>query len=219
MNLFWMNRQQNKKCILFFTGWGMDENAIRHLGHTGYDLCMLNNYQSIESLPAHNLDYEEIDVVAWSLGVWVAEQVLAPSRIRITQSIAINGTSHPIHNEWGIPETIFTSTLHKWNEKNRIKFNMRMMGGKQNYLQYHSLLSKRVVDHQKKELQAITQQYKADRKVGLNWDKVIIGANDLILPPQNQLNWWTGKSRIVKSAIPHFPFMATKNWTDIINSN
>jgi pimeloyl-[acyl-carrier protein] methyl ester esterase len=217
MNQLWINRQQNKKCILFFNGWGMDENAIRHLGYPGYDLCMVNDYRTIGPWMAPNLNYEEIDLVAWSLGVWAAEQALGTARINITRSIAINGTPHPVHDEMGIPGAIFTATLHEWSEKNRTKFNMRMMGGRQNYQQYNFLLSQRTVDHQKEELKAIFQQYKTGRAVSLRWDKAIIGTNDMIFTTQNQLNWWTGKTSIATSPIPHFPFARFDTWTDIIH--
>jgi biotin synthesis protein BioG len=99
MNKIWLNKNSKKELILFFNGWGMDMNIVNHIKPLGFNVCMLNNYNNLESLDDNFNDYNKIYIVAWSLGVWAAEQIISKSTIKIEKSIAINGTSLPIDNE------------------------------------------------------------------------------------------------------------------------
>ena len=38
MKLNWLNKKNNKKLIIFFNGWGMDDSAIVHLSPEDYDV-------------------------------------------------------------------------------------------------------------------------------------------------------------------------------------
>ncbi len=40
MKYKWLNKQNNKKLIIFFNGLGMDENAVNHLDTEDYDIVM-----------------------------------------------------------------------------------------------------------------------------------------------------------------------------------
>jgi pimeloyl-[acyl-carrier protein] methyl ester esterase len=216
MNRHWINKKQNHTCILFFNGWGMDEKAIAHLRVDGSDLCMFNNYRSIEPLRDDISSYQNIVLVAWSLGVWAAEQTICQSHIRIHKSIAINGTSRPIHNQYGIPRHIFEMTLQGWNETNRVKFNRRMMGGTQSLNDQERFLPHRSVEDQKDELQAIHSFQESKVPCSFQWDVALVGGSDLIFPALNQCNWWTGKTRIRETTYPHFPFAGMQHWDQLI---
>jgi pimeloyl-[acyl-carrier protein] methyl ester esterase len=217
MNKHWINKVNNPKCILFFNGWGMDENAVLHLNNDHFDICMFNNYNHIPNLSDSFTNYQSVFVIAWSMGVWMASEVLSNTKIAVQKSIAINGTPCPIHNQYGIPENVFYHTLNGWNEVSRTKFNRRMMGGEGNTAQYQQYLSAQTPDVQKNELQWLYSniQNKPSRK--FNWHTALVGNADLIFPTANQINWWVNKTNIKVIAQPHYPFADIKSWEQLIS--
>lgn len=216
MNQVWINKKQSHICVIFFNGWGMDENSISGISSDGIDLLMINDYKTIKPLDHQFFEYKTIIIIAWSLGVWAAQQILIKSNIKITRCIAINGTPIPMDNLYGIPEEIFYNTMDGWNDLNKDRFNRRMMGGNINLKMYTHLLSKKSTIEQKEELQCIYNNFSLTNII-YSWDISIIGSEDLIIPYSNQINWWTGKTKIIEFNIPHFPFLSFKNWNQLIN--
>ena len=49
MKYKWLNRGENNKIILFFNGWGMDENVVKHLDCEDYDVLMFYDYNTLET--------------------------------------------------------------------------------------------------------------------------------------------------------------------------
>ena len=216
MNKTWLNRQGNRTCILFFNGWGMDENAVNHLECGNIDVCMLNQYNPVSSLDESYSNYEYIFLIAWSLGVWAAGNALHQSGIKLTKSIALNGTQIPIDAENGINPELYMATLEGWNERNRNKFNMRILGGREQYQQLNDRLSNRTIDNQKDELAAILQQSTKKKNIELKFDSALIGKNDLIFTPNNQAHYWKNRSRFIETNAPHYPFALFETWNQII---
>ena len=211
----WLNKEGNNSCILFFNGWGMDERAVQHLECNGHDVCLFFGYDHFFELKM-NEEYDQVHVIAWSLGVSLANAILMNSKLKPESLTAINGTSFPMHNELGIPEVIFRNTLKNWDQRNSFKFNLRMMGGKASLDQSRECLPNRIEDEQKEELQFFFDHMQRFGSNDLRWEKVLIGSNDQIIPTANQRRYWKGKSRIVEKEWSHFPFMEIKTWDDIL---
>ncbi|MBX2844278.1 MAG: DUF452 family protein [Flammeovirgaceae bacterium] len=217
MNKIWLNKAGNKNCILFFNGWGMDENAIQHLEIGAFDLCMLNDYNPLDIIPEESfISYEKIYLVAWSMGVWAAARVLGNTSINVQKAIAINGTLLPIHNDQGIPKAIFDHTLENWNLRNREKFNMRIFGGRKQYTMLYESIPIREIENQMLELKHIRTLALDEEVVNFKFDCALIGKNDLIFSRDNQMNFWQKKTRIIEMEIPHFPFALFNHWKEII---
>ena len=117
-----------KEALLFFAGWGMDETPFMHNLPPNKDLIICYDYRSLDFDSTLLSTYEGIYVVAWSMGVWAASQVLPDSNLPLKQSIAINGTPFPIDDMRGIPPAIFEGTLNNLNEATLQKFRRRMCG-------------------------------------------------------------------------------------------
>ena len=67
---------QGEHLIVYFAGWGTPLDAVAHLIlPTDYDLLICYDYQDLK-LDFDFSAYQQIRVVAWSMGVWVAERVL-----------------------------------------------------------------------------------------------------------------------------------------------
>ncbi len=165
------------------------------------DLLALYDYRTLElsddiaDLPWDS--YEAVTIVAWSLGVWAAEQVvphwsLLPSTQRL---IAVAGSPYPMHDQWGIPSQIFVGTLEGLTDENRQRFNRRMCGGKR-YKQLYDILSERPTTELRDELQAVYDSLATSEApetmphTRLAWDLAIIGERDQIFPAKNLSTLW-----------------------------
>jgi len=143
--------------------------------------------------------YSEITLIAWSMGVWAASQIMKqhPS-LPVSQSIAINGTLYPIHATKGIMPSVFEGTLQGLNEQTLQKFQRRMCGSTAEYKVFQAVAPQRPADELKEELAAIQQQYLSLPPSDFVWQKAIIGKNDRIFPPDNQRLAWKNKVDILE---------------------
>ena len=217
MSNLWLNKEGNKYCILFFNGWGLNENAIKHLDTDNYDICMFYDYSHIHELEFNTKVYDEVYLIAWSLGVWAASNSINPQKLRFSKTIAINGTEVPKDTKYGIHPTIFESTLKNWNPRNRDKFNLRIMGGKEEFIKMNHVLLSQSCEDQKKELECIDNELNKRFFHEIKYDSSIIGKQDLIFLPAKQINYWKNKSRTIEMEIPHYPFGSFTSWNQIIN--
>ncbi len=211
MKTKWLNRKQYKQCVLFFNGWGMDEMAVSHIDMSGLDICMCYDYTTLDSLEEDFSAYQKVIVVAWSLGVWAAGEVLSKTTINIEKAIALNGTLQPVDVRFGIAPSIFKNTQLNWNISNRMRFNRRVLGGKTG----QELSLRRLADQQL-ELKSILREVSRRKQSNFYFDSVLIGQSDLIFIPSNQWLFWKGKTKIIDVSVPHYPFSYFKNWKQII---
>lgn len=179
-----------KEALLFFAGWGMDETPFMHNLPPNKDLIICYDYRSLDFDSTLLSTYEGIYVVAWSMGVWAASQVLPDSNLPLKQSIAINGTLFPIDDMRGIPPAIFEGTLNNLNEATLQKFRRRMCGSGSAFQAFLEIAPQRPVEELKEELAAIGRQYSELPPSTFVWNKAIIGESDHIFPPKNQEQAW-----------------------------
>ena len=110
-------KNNQKHLLLFFAGWGMDETPFLTIHPTDKDWMICYDYRSLEFDADILQEYSEITLIAWSMGVWAASQIMKQYlSLPLSQSIAINGTLYPIHETKGITPTIFEGTLQGLNE-------------------------------------------------------------------------------------------------------
>jgi len=216
----WINKNNNSSCILFFNGWGLGLNAVKHLKSKDYDICVIQNYDDNNILDESDFVYDNIYVVAWSLGVCVADVFLSNTSLSICKSIAINGTPYGMHDVWGISENIFCLTMKTWNQRNSLKFNMRMSGGMSEYKILKDYFTSRQVDEQRIELDKLYSFISKRKNSSLSslclWNKVYVSSNDLIIPSINQISYWKENAKIEKINSGHYPFHRFESWSEII---
>jgi len=212
----WIKREENPACILFFNGWGMDENVLNGFDHGNFDVCHWNDFNQTELLAADEFPYREIIVVAWSLGVCAANEILSKSGLNVSKSLAINGTPWAWNDQLAIPHATFKQTLDGWNERNRFKFNLRMFGGKTKLEEAAEQLSQRSIDNQQRELQFFYDLGQSTPYENRKWDAALVGMNDQIVPAANQLSYWPGKTAVIQTEWVHFPFAAVKSWHELL---
>jgi biotin synthesis protein BioG len=211
----WINRKGNMACILFFNGWGMDEQVLNGIDHSGFDVCHLNDFSDTDPFQAVDFPYDKIIVVAWSLGVCFASNILSVSKLKITQSLAINGTPLAWHDELAIPHATFKQTLDGWNNRNRFKFNLRMFGGKSELEKAAKQLSQRSNESQKSELEYFYRLGHPAPVPNFSWDRTVVGMNDQIVPPTHQLRFWEANTKVIRTDWNHYPFFDITNWHEL----
>ena len=207
MKYKWLNNTKNKKIIIFFNGWGMDENVINHLDCEDYDVLMFYDYNTLDTDFDFSLlnIYLEKNIIAWSMGVMVGgnyliEQNLSP----YLQTVAINGTLKPIDAEYGIHPKIYDLTIKGFNEKGREKFINSMFDKKQD------ILCSREIENQKNELIAL-KNYRCNND--FRYNKILISDNDKIIPTKSQVAFWNQKPNLKGG---HCPFFSFTKWSELL---
>ena len=187
-------RNNGKHLLLFFAGWGMDETPFRHIHPAECDWMICYDYRSLEFDTTLIQAYSKISLIAWSMGVWAASQVMKqyPS-LPVSQSTAINGTLYPIHETKGITPSVFEGTLQGLNAQTLLKFQRRMCGSAADYKAFQTVAPQRPVEELKEELAAIQKQYLSLPPSDFAWQRAIIGKSDRIFLPDSQWLEWRNK--------------------------
>ena len=178
-----------EKLILFFNGWGMDEGVISHLDAEGFDLCIFYHYDNDFSFDA--------DLTEGYKKVYL-----------IAWSMGV----------WAASRT-FKGTIDNFSERNKQKFDRRMLSSKEDFERLKTIEHKRTLENQLSELKVIydlaidTQEEILD----FSFDKIIVGTKDFIFPTKNQINFWSEKTNIKEIEASHFPFFLYKKWSEIID--
>lgn len=208
--------RQQRKLLVYFSGWGTPISIAKSLELSNdFDLLICYDYRDL-NLEFDFSGYQEIYVVAWSLGVWVAERVL--HAIPLTYAVAINGTGAPKHDQFGIPTAVFDGTLSSLSEENLVKFERRMCG-KIALENYRLLPEKRDFTEVKQELARLNDCIMQDNRTGLLvWQKAIIGNKDKIIPTQNQLEYWQNQpqTKIQLIDAEHYLFNHFSGWQELL---
>ncbi|SUO93291.1 pimeloyl-ACP methyl esterase BioG family protein [Suttonella ornithocola] len=191
--------------ILFYNGWGMDENVIAHLQDR--QVIYVQNY------PQNPLELNSPHIlIAWSMGVWAANPLLA-QRHYLPLTIAINGTPWGIHSEKGMPPRLFQATAARYQEKSQAILYQKLFGTiKGDFLPHRS------IPDQQQELFRLLEIVPQHPPMDYHWDIAIISTNDKIYPTDNQKNHWKGtQTTICPLNTPHYPFANFHHWTEFFD--
>ena len=204
----------SRNLIVYFAGWGTPPSAVQHLAiPPAHDLLLCYDYRDF-SLDFDFSRYEKVRLVAWSMGVWVADRVMG--QVPLLSATAINGTGLPMHDEFGIPCAVFQGTLDTLDEINLGKFERRMCGDKQLLQHYQSLEGRRSIEEIHAELTALYDALSAEHQhTGLPWTKAIIGTQDRIFPTQNQRNYWHERCEVSEMVGGHYLFPLLQTWEQL----
>lgn len=208
------------RLLILFSGWGSDPAPFSGLAAPGYDILLVWDYTDIpqdgewadlRGFGEGVLEgYAEICVMAWSFGVPVADRFVSAmdNLLPITLTLAVNGTLHPVHDQFGIPRAIFDGTLKGLSDRTLYKFRRRMLGSAEALASYLMSAPDRSIDSLKYELRSIDA---LGDTCAARWDIACIASDDLIIPPHNQHAAWrlTPSTRIVEITSSHYPDFQT----------
>lgn len=197
----------SSRLLLIMSGWGTPVSMYKHISMPGWDTAVVTDCCELSSIPeivTRISSYTTIYLYAWSLGVAVSE-CFYNSGIRFTAAFAINGTCKPCDDIYGIPVKTFSDTAKRLDERNLLKFRIRMCGGRSNY---NNLTSEYFADYITPISNLSSQLFEIkdiDVKESLPWTMAYVSSNDAIFPTENQLLYW--QSRGVKTNLydaPHY---------------
>lgn len=192
MNLTYLQKNGAPQLLLIYAGWSTDPEAFEKIVCPGYDIAVAWDYSSLQ--PVADADgYDEVVVIAWSLGVLAAE--LTAGSLPLTLTVAVNGTPEPADDEKGIPLLIFRRTAEELTERSLAKFRLRM-GAPDMARGARSIASLR------DELLGFIGRRSDGR---FRWDRAVISRCDRIFPPANQEAAWQDKAEITMIDGPHTP--------------
>lgn len=212
MQKYWVKRAENRRLLIFIAGWGSDLRDARYLDLAGYDLLYVYDFRSVEPLqPDEVAGYEQIDLMAWSFGVWVAEQVAGPvcalPEAQRGRRVAINGTPLMVHDRYGIPARPFQLTLRGMPRAGTEPFMRRAYGP---YFETCAQADERALDELCAELDELYRTAILPYVPTLTWDFAVVGVDDRIIPPQNMTLYWSDHAPATRQihlpAMPHVPF-------------
>ena len=206
---------QGEHLIVYFAGWGTPLDAVTHLIlPTAHDLLICYDYQDL-TLDFDFSAYQQIRVVAWSMGVWVAERVL--QGITLQSATAVNGTGLPCDDSFGIPYAIFKGTLDNLTENTRSKFERRICGDKVSFERYQQF-SARPFNEIHQELTALFAMIQQDKRTDfINWTNVWVSSRDKIFAPANQHQYWASRCAVQEIEGEHYVFSRFTHWSALWN--
>lgn len=218
--------QGRQELIIFCSGWGMDGTPFQPLGAGKYDVLMFSEYHDLildcDLAPLFQR-YRSVFLISWSMGVWAGQQILQPWSQCLQRAIAINGTLCPIHDQFGIPRSIYSATQEQFSAATRLKFYRRMCRDGRNsrgnkvfdtFLAYQP---QRSVANQALELLALSRQVDCHPAETSIYTDILIADQDLIVPTANQEAFWQGqKRRHVEGS--HFLFYDWKSWDEFLDT-
>ena len=200
--------------LLFFAGWGAEPGMFKYDeltdGSGTSDVMMCWDYRDLDFDAGVLEGYSTTRVLAWSMGVWVAGQVLSGLDMAPGYRVAVNGTPFPIHDSLGIPEAVFDGTLAMLSDNTLNKFRRRMCGSSEALEQLMSCSLHRTVDELREELSAIREAVlngaeHSNASGNFAWSHAVTGSGDLIFPAANQTEAWKGLDVPVSLLnIPHY---------------
>ncbi|ETD72945.1 hypothetical protein V757_01345 [Pelistega indica] len=202
---------QGEHLLVYFAGWGTPPSIVKHLklpDHTDLLIC----YQYHDLICNFNFTvYQSIRVVAWSMGVWVAERVM--HNYKLLSATAINGTGTPCHAQTGIPPHIFQRTLNKLSPQTRHYFEHRMCLDKTTLSDYIQRQDYREFEDIRTELHFLSSAITNDTQKDLiTWQNAIISRNDSIFPPVNLYRYWENRCKVIEYPYAHLLFHHFTEW-------
>lgn len=193
----------------------MNHQSLSHMESIDFDVMVFNNYIDFNMPKLDFSTYSDINVVCFSLGVYVYSQLQNHFPVVNSMSV-INGTCSPINKDFGIAPEIFQGTISNFNEMGRQKFFRRMFSDKENFELFSKNLENSNVELQKNELIALQNTVLNSKEKSLKPRKVIISEKDRIIPTANQKNYWKSENIVLLAECGHFPFFNFKNFDELI---
>ena len=178
MKQVYIIKKNNPKLLLFFAGWAADETPFKQYCPQGMDYMICYDDRTLDFDTSILEQYRQVNVVAWSMGVWAAPIALASVPKEKLLLIAFNGTITPIGDTDGIPEKTFRDTLSGLTPASLQKFMRRMCKDSNAYKAFLAITPRRDFNEIKEELELIEKKYTQMRGITIDENGNYIYSND-----------------------------------------
>ncbi len=219
MKCHWLNKQNNKNLVVFFTGWSFDYYPFVALNTDGYDVLFVYDYNDLD-VPEELKDFSQYankTLITWSMGVFSA--FLLKNLFKdFNYKLAINGTVTPVDDECGIPVKMFELTLKHAQKGLEGKFYQNVFLTDEEYELYNTYPVRREIQNRVAELENLYNLIKnTDVVYEKFYDLAIVSAFDKIIPPKNQqASHKRNNTPVITVPYGHYPFYYFSSWNEII---
>lgn len=212
MQTFFQNNNGDE-LILFFNGWAMDEKPFVPL-KSNFDILFIYDYTDLNlNLDLDFSKYKKINLMAFSAGAFMAAYLnnLLPV---IDFKIAINGTLNMLDEIQGVPQDMF-NVMENLNLDNVLDFRKKVIETEREFHLFNKYQPDRNLQSSMDELFALKKYF--TKPIYFDYDKIIVGKNDRILPTKNQLKAWNNHNNVCQTEGGHFLFYNFSNFEELIN--
>ncbi|RDU59624.1 pimeloyl-ACP methyl esterase BioG family protein [Helicobacter marmotae] len=204
---FLHHASQNKDLILFFAGFASHPSHFAHLS-SQCSVLMVYDYTQFSFDENVLKDFENITLIAFSMGVCVASKLLKNTNIntKIKQKIAINGTNFGIDKQKGIHPVLFMQTMKSFNlsDFKKALFGRHLIKAKDFVFKEEESL--------KKELESLFEFVKKQDERDFVWDKIYASCEDKIFPPKALCACFSNINLLEEE---HFVFFSFSSWEEL----
>lgn len=197
--------------IVLLDGWGMDENPYASL-KSSRDILFVNDYRNLD-FDFNFSKYKRKFLIAFSAGVFMTA-FLKDRLPKFDMKIAINGTLKPYDKNCGIPEEVF-SMMENITFENALEFRQSLINNESHLRQFNRFQPNRDLKSSQEELRALKEYFQTS--VNCEFEKIIIGKEDKIIPFENQLRAWENHENVHTISGGHFLIYNFDNFDEIIN--
>lgn len=188
MHHTWIKQDTSTTLHLIFLGWAAGPEILGDAGleESRCDVVCVYDYDDL-SIDIDFSEYREIRITAWSFGVWVAEYLFGGDA-RVGLATAINGTTRPVDEKFGIHPKAFALTERAVQRVGIDKFVAQMcLQQTQQYLQVAKL---RPINRLSHELKFLGESFASTTNRPIQWTRAIVAMSDAIFPPEAMINHW-----------------------------
>lgn len=219
MQSAWLHHNHQPECILFLSGWGMDPHPFLSLPSGDYDLYMVYDYRQLQPISLDRFaGYTRLHLIAWSMGVWVAAQLLADQADAFATATAIGGTLTPVDQQRGIPPAIYADMADHFNQATLESFYRDMFDREEQLAWFLANRPQRDLQELHDELIAFNNTFIFHGPGKDLFSQKIVTSRDRIFSGRNQMRAWGKGSSLVRNW-PHFPFSLLASWRELIPSH
>ncbi len=205
----------SKNLIIFFTGWGCDENQFSFLNDPNDDVLILFDYDCL-TVPFDFSKYTELNVIAYSAGVFVSS-LITGNWSHVKKRVAVNGNPYLFDEKLGLPKRIL-NVLETIDEDNYLEFRRRyMIETDAEFEKYNRLQSLRTIESCARELDFLKKTYaKHKDNIRSNFDKALFSEHEPFFILDHQKTFYAEKIKIVPAARHHL-FFKFNSFEEILN--
>ena len=210
MQTFYQNNN-SENLIVLLNGWGMDEKPFDLL-KSDYDILFLSDYTNLDFRFDFS-KYKKKILIAFSAGVYMAAH-LKPVLPEFDLKIAINGSLNLFDTKQGVPENIRLE-METLTLETAFEFRKKLIHNNNHLALFNKNQPNRSLESSLNELSALE---KYNTCTTFEFDKVIIGEDDEIIPMKNQIGAWSKykNTHMLFLEGGHFLFYQFKNFSEII---
>lgn len=194
------------RLILFFNGWGVPKEIFKFLARDDFEVKIIDLEEKVDLEELKK--FEEINVIAWSFGVYNASKQLENLKnITSNKVIAINGSTKAIHKRYGISPIIFDRTLKNLDTNTYLEF-MKNTG-----LDILEVKDKEVIKNYRNILAEFGKNYKEIPSI---FKYSLISTKDRIFPSRSLMNYYKDTEyKLIEEE--HYPFDKWNSWGEILD--